>query len=99
MRGFAERTAMNTPIQGTSADVIKLAMIKLSQAQESDEWKGNMLVQVHDELLFEIPPDALAHSQSKIKELMEAAIPLRIPVVVDLKVGANWSEMTPVAKP
>ena len=99
MRGFAERTAMNTPIQGTSADVIKLAMIKLVQAQEANEWKGNMLVQVHDELLFEIPPDDLSRSQSKIKDLMETAIPLRIPVVVDLKAGANWSEMTPVGIP
>jgi DNA polymerase-1 len=97
-RGFAERTAMNTPIQGTSADVIKLAMIQLSEKHAAGQWRGNMLVQVHDELLFEIPPDDLARSQSKIKELMETAIPLRIPVVVDLKVGDNWSEMTPVAK-
>ncbi len=98
MRGFAERTAMNTPIQGTSADIIKLAMIKVAEAREANQWKGNMLVQVHDELLFEIPPADLAASQSKIKDLMENAIPLRIPVVVDLKVGKNWSEMTPVAK-
>jgi DNA polymerase-1 len=98
MRGFAERTAMNTPIQGTSADVIKLAMIKLDQAHASGAWVGNMLVQVHDELLFEIPPKDLAPSQSKIKELMETAIPLRIPVVVDLKSGTNWSEMTPTGK-
>src|ERR1019366_2542726 len=98
MRGFAERTAMNTPIQGTSADVIKLAMIKLSQAHAAGQWKGNMLVQVHDELLFEIPPADLVHSQSKIKDLMETAIPLRIPVVVDLKAGANWSQMQPVGK-
>ncbi len=98
MRGFAERTAMNTPIQGTSADVIKLAMIKLSEAQGTGQWKGNMLVQVHDELLFEIPPADLASSQSKIKELMETAIPLRIPVVVDLKTGANWSVMSPAGK-
>jgi len=97
MRGFAERTAMNTPIQGTSADVIKLAMIQLVQAHTAGQWKGNMLVQVHDELLFEIPPEHLATSQSKIKEIMEGAIPLSIPVVIDLKVGKNWSEMKPVA--
>jgi DNA polymerase-1 len=96
MRGFAERIAMNTPIQGTSADVIKLAMIKVAETQKSGGWKGNMLVQVHDELLFEIPPSELAASQSKIKDLMEQAVPLRIPVVVDLKAGKNWSEMTPV---
>jgi DNA polymerase-1 len=96
MRGFAERVAMNTPIQGTSADVIKLAMIKVAQAHTAGQWKGNMLVQVHDELLFEIPPADLGASQSKIKELMENAIPLRIPVVVDLKVGNNWSDMKPI---
>ncbi len=98
MRAFAERTAMNTPIQGTSADVIKLAMIKLVEAQKGGQWRGNMLVQVHDELLFEISPQDLEASQSKIKTFMENAIPLRIPVVVDLKVGQNWSEMTPVGK-
>jgi DNA polymerase I len=120
MRGFAERVAMNTPIQGTSADVIKLAMIKLAQARVPDRplpsrervpspdlrlpspgkgegWAGHMLVQVHDELLFEIPPEDLPRSQSKIKELMETAIPLRIPVIVDLKVGHNWAEMTPTS--
>ena len=98
VRGFAERVAMNTPIQGTSADVIKLAMIKVAETRKAGTWKGNMLIQVHDELLFEIPPAELAVSQSKIKELMEQAVPLRIPVVVDLKVGENWSEMTPVGK-
>jgi len=96
MRGFAERVAMNTPIQGTSADVIKLAMIKLVQAQEAGAWQGNMLLQVHDELVFEIPPADLAASQSKIKSMMEGATPLRIPIVVDLKTGANWSEMKPI---
>ena len=89
---------MNTPIQGTSADVIKLAMIKIAEAHERGHWKGNMLIQVHDELLFEIPPDDLARSQSKIKELMENAIPLRIPIDVDLKVGHNWAEMKPADK-
>ena len=99
MRGFAERTAMNTPIQGTSADVIKLAMIKVADGSRvPGQWKGSMLLQVHDELLFEIPPEHLTASQSKIKELMENAIPLRIPVVVDLKVGINWSQMKPVMK-
>lgn len=97
MRGFAERTAMNTPIQGTSADVIKVAMIRLAESAQRDEWSGDMLVQVHDELLFEIPTPHLQAAQAKIKRLMENAIPLRIPVVVDLKAGKNWSEMKVVA--
>jgi len=94
IRGFAERTAMNTPIQGTSADVIKLAMIHVSESRKHGEWEGQMLVQVHDELLFEIPKEDLPRSAAQIKKLMETAIPLSIPVVVDLKTGANWAEMT-----
>src|SRR5947207_12155807 len=93
VRGFAERTAMNTPIQGTSADIIKLAMLHLEASQAKKEWSGTMLVQVHDELLFEIPPADLAPSQAKIKQLMEDALPLSVPVVVDLKSGPNWAEM------
>jgi DNA polymerase-1 len=96
VRGFAERTAMNTPIQGTSADIIKLAMLHVHAAQLKKEWMGKMLVQVHDELLFEIPPSELAFSQKRIKELMEQALALSVPVVVDLKSGQNWSEMSPV---
>ena len=87
---------MNTPIQGTSADVIKLAMIKVEAAREAGGWHGHTLLQVHDELLFEIPPEELASSQKIIKTLMETAIALSIPVVVDLKAGKNWSEMTPI---
>lgn len=96
VRGFAERTAMNTPIQGTSADIIKLAMLHLNTAQQKNEWTGLMLIQVHDELLFEIPPSELPTSQKRIKQLMEQALPLSVPVVVDLKTGKNWSEMSPV---
>jgi DNA polymerase-1 len=96
VRGFAERTAMNTPIQGTSADIIKLAMIHLEDAKRRGEWTGEMLVQVHDELLFEIAPGVLPSAAQRIKAVMESALPLAIPVVVDLKTGANWAEMTPL---
>ncbi len=96
VRGFAERTAMNTPIQGTSADIIKLAMLHLLTAHAQKEWSGTMLVQVHDELLFEIPPDELASSQKRIKQIMEQALPLSVPVIVDLKSGSNWAEMKTV---
>lgn len=95
IRGFAERTAMNTPIQGTSADIIKLAMIRVQEAKGDRQWSGEMLVQVHDELLFEIPPSDLKRSAALIKSLMETAIPLSIPVIVDLKAGENWSDMKP----
>jgi DNA polymerase-1 len=99
MRNFAERTAMNTPIQGTSADVIKLAMIQLARAKERDEWAGEMLLQVHDELVFEVPNDAVAATKLVIKRLMETVLELSIPIVVDLKAGPNWAEMTPIKEP
>src|SRR5947207_12438024 len=70
VRGFAERTAMNTPIQGTSADIIKLAMLHLESAGAKNDWTGQMLIQVHDELLFELPPSDLAASGARIKTLM-----------------------------
>jgi DNA polymerase I len=98
IRGFAERMAMNTPIQGTSADVIKLAMLRLVETQATRAWEGHMLVQVHDELLFEVPDEALPSAQKTIKNLMENVLPLSIPVIVDLKTGRNWSEMAPVGK-
>lgn len=96
IRGFAERTAMNTPIQGTSADVIKLAMIHLAESHAKKTWQGEMLVQVHDELLFELPPEGIEKTQTLIKQTMENALKVSIPLVVDLKVGSNWSEMTPL---
>jgi DNA polymerase I len=96
IRGFAERMAMNTPIQGTSADVIKLAMIRVAEAISSGKLPGRMLVQVHDELLFEVPDTELQNAAALIKPMMEQVVPLSIPVVVDFKYGKNWSEMTPM---
>lgn len=93
VRGFAERTAMNTPIQGTSADVIKVAMLHLSEARQAGQWVGDMLLQVHDELVFEIPEKEFETSSLVIKKIMENAVALDIPVVVDLKTGPNWTEM------
>ncbi len=97
VRGFAERMAMNTPIQGTSADVIKVAMLQLAHAREQKEWRGDMLLQVHDELVFEIPEAEFSASCPVIKRIMENAVQLDIPVVVDLKTGPNWSEMKKMA--
>jgi DNA polymerase-1 len=71
-------------------------MIRVAEAAARGEWKGRMLVQVHDELLFEIPNEHLEKSQAVIKSIMENAIPLSIPVIVDLKSGVNWADMTPV---
>ncbi|MBV9079540.1 MAG: DNA polymerase I, partial [Elusimicrobia bacterium] len=92
-RGFAERTAVNTPIQGTSADIIKFAMIRVADALKKQGLKSRMLLQVHDELVFEVPKAELDRAVSLVRDGMEGAYPLKVPLVVDLKVGANWSEM------
>lgn len=99
IRGFAERMAMNTPIQGTSADIIKVAMIAIADARKKNQWSGEMLVQVHDELLFEVPIDQLPSTSQTLKRFMETALSLSIPVVVDLKQGVNWAEMKPLTLP
>ncbi len=95
----AERVATNTPVQGSSADIIKLAMINIHRKLKDEGGKLKdikMLVQVHDELLFEISQKELASTAAWIKKEMEQAIKLDIPVVVDLKCGKNWDEMKPL---
>lgn len=91
----AERAAINAPIQGTAADMIKLAMIKIDQliqSQYADRVK--MLLQVHDELVFELPKNLVTEFATAIKPLMENVLDLSVPIVVDAKVGENWEEMT-----
>lgn len=93
VRAFAERTAMNTPIQGTSADIIKVAMRDVARLIEKKGWATRMLLQVHDDLLFEVPHDELATVAEPLRKAMESALALDVPVVVDLKTGLNWAEM------
>jgi len=92
LRSFAERTAMNTPMQGTAADLIKLAMIELDRRLASD-FQARMILQVHDELLFEVPEEELPRLTQLVKEVMEGAHELRVPLVVDTKAGPNWRDM------
>jgi len=94
VRAFAERTAMNTPIQGTSADIIKVAMRDVARLIEKKGWAARMLLQVHDDLLFEVPRDELATVAEPLRKAMESALALDVPVVVDLKTGPNWADMT-----
>jgi DNA polymerase-1 len=94
VRGFAERTAMNTPIQGTSADIIKVAMRDVARLLEKKKWGTRMLLQVHDDLLFEVPQGELAEVAAPLRKAMESALTLDVPVVVDLKTGPNWAEMS-----
>jgi DNA polymerase-1 len=93
LRGLAERTALNTPLQGTAADLIKLAMIRIQHELQARQLQSRMILQVHDELLFEAPPDELDQLRAIAKPAMEQVYPLRVPLVVDMKSGANWRDM------
>ncbi len=93
VRGFAERMAMNTPIQGTSADIIKIAMINLDRHFCKNDYINKMLVQVHDELLIETPADDLKNTARLVREEMQNAAKLDVPLIADLKWGKNWAEM------
>ncbi len=93
VRQFTERAARNTPIQGGSADVIKLAMLAVARGLEKGAWGAAMLLQVHDELLFEVDADRLAAFAAWARGAMEGAAALRVPLVVDVKAGPNWRDM------
>ena len=93
MRGFAERTAVNTPLQGTAADLIKLAMIRLDAGIRERGLKSRMLLQVHDELVFEVPPKEIETMRTLVQEQMENVHPLKVPLVVDVGLGKNWRDM------
>ncbi|NHN31392.1 DNA polymerase I [Paenibacillus agricola] len=92
LRSFAERTAMNTPIQGTAADVIKLAMVQMDERMKKDGLASRMLLQVHDELVFEVPENEIQVMRDTVKEVMEAALQLDVPLKVDVDTGSNWYE-------
>jgi DNA polymerase I len=90
-RGFAERTAVNTPLQGTAADLMKLAMIRIAKILERG-WKSRMLLQVHDELVFEAPPQEVVELRAMVEEQMEQVEKLAVPLVADSGVGDNWRD-------
>lgn len=92
IRLFAERTAINTPIQGSAADLIKVAMIKVDQALKEKKLKSAMLLSVHDELIFEVPPDELTMVKQLVKEIMEGVWDLKVPLKVNVASGENWAQ-------
>jgi DNA polymerase-1 len=92
MRQFAERTAVNTPIQGSAADVIKVAMISISERLEKERLETMMTLQVHDELVFDVPKDELDAAYKIVKDGMEKVIKLKVPVEAHIEVGKNWLE-------
>ena len=92
-RGFAERTAINTPLQGTGADLIKLAMISIDRKLAERKMKTRMVLQVHDELLFEVPTDETKAVEELVRAEMEGVVKLKVPLVADLAFGPNWRDL------
>jgi DNA polymerase I len=93
LRGFAERTAVNTPLQGTAADLIKIAMIRIDAAITERKLKSRMTLQVHDELVFEVPEAEIDTMRALVREQMEKAHPLTVPLLVEIGVGKNWRDL------
>jgi len=93
LRGFAERTAVNTPLQGTAADLIKLAMIRIDAALQRQGLKSRMTLQVHDELVFEVPEAEVEVMKRLVRQHMENVHSLNVPLVVDMGVGTNWRDL------
>ena len=92
-RAAGERMAINMPIQGTAADIIKLAMIRIQERLDEQEMRSMMILQVHDELIFESPQEELEQMTAIVKELMPAAMSLAVPLDVETKTGYNWGDM------
>jgi DNA polymerase-1 len=93
IRKLGERIAVNSPIQGTAADIIKAAMVQLNEKLKMKNSKTNMILQVHDELVFEVPDKELKKVAKTVKEVMEKTFPLSVPLIVELKVGKNWGQI------
>ena len=96
IRAREEREAINAPIQGTAADILKIAMIRLPQALAKAGLQAKMLLQVHDELLLECPQDELKETSRVVTEVMENAYHLSIPLLADAAWGVNWGELQPL---
>jgi len=93
LRSFAERTALNSPLQGTAADLIKLAMIKIDERLTEEKFETKMILQVHDELLFEAPPKEKGKLEKLVREEMEGVYKLAVPLVVEICSGPNWRDL------
>jgi len=93
LRGFAERTAVNTPLQGTAADLIKIAMIRIDKAVREQRLKSRMTLQVHDELVFEVPENEIEEMRTLVRQQMEKVHPLTVPLLVEIGVGKNWRDL------
>ena len=90
IRAMAERNAINAPIQGSAADIIKIAMIAIDKEMEKRKMQSKMLLQVHDELVFDMHQSETMELKALVKEKMEQALSLQVPLIVDIGEGANW---------
>jgi DNA polymerase-1 len=93
LRGFAERTAVNTPLQGTAADLIKIAMIRIDAELRERGLRSRMLLQVHDELVFEVPDGEVDTMKRLVTEQMERVHELKVPLKVEVGTGPNWRDL------
>jgi DNA polymerase I len=98
LRGAGERMAINMPIQGTAADIQKIAMIRVDERVRASGLRARLLLSVHDELLFETPREEVDALAALVRETMEGALPLSVPLIVDVKVGDDWESMTPLTR-
>ena len=98
LRAAGERMAINMPIQGTAADIIKIAMIRLAERLEAGGFRARPLLQVHDELLLEVPRDEVDRLVPILRATMESALTLDVPLTVDVKIGDDWESMTPLTR-
>jgi DNA polymerase-1 len=92
VRGYAERNAINYPIQGSAADLIKVAMVRIHRRLKAERLRTLMVLQVHDELVFDVPQTELETVRDLVRAEMEGAVKLDVPLVVDIGVGRNWRE-------
>jgi DNA polymerase-1 len=95
LRSRAEREAINAPIQGTAADLVKMAMIKVAERLKKEKLSGRMILQVHDELLLEVPAGEIESTRDLVRHEMESVYRLNVPLVVDTGIGSNWMEAKP----
>ncbi len=98
LRGAGERMAINMPIQGTAADIQKIAMIRVAERLAAEGSRARLLLSVHDELLFEVPRNEVEPLAALVRETMEGALALSVPLIVDVKVGDDWESMTPLTR-
>jgi DNA polymerase-1 len=92
VRGYAERNAINYPVQGSAADIIKVAMVKIAHRLVAEGLQARMLLQVHDELVFDVPQAELEKVTALVREEMEGAVGISVPLLVDIGSGNNWRE-------